>query len=163
MNKMQVRHWQPEDIPEVFLLMHQLAVFEEYEDSFKVSHESLERQGFGETPAFQCLVATEIDSKKIIGILVYMLIPYTASTKSILYIKELMIDASARGNGAGKALMQQAAKEAKAADCIGMRWTVANWNEAAKKFYESLGATGNPVWVEYGISGDNFATLAGAG
>jgi GNAT superfamily N-acetyltransferase len=154
-----VRHWQERDIPAVLPLMRDLAVFEQYIESFKVDEHVLLEQGFRlEPPNFYCLVA-ELD-QEIVGVLVYYFLPYTAAARPALFIKELIVAEHARGRGAGKALMRRAAQEARDKGCAGVTWTVASWNEAGKKFYESLGASGNPVWVQYGLSQAAMARLA---
>jgi GNAT superfamily N-acetyltransferase len=146
-----VRHWTEADISSVLPLMRDLAVFEAYIDSFAVTETVLLEQGFKTTPPnFYCLVATL--ETEIVGVLVYYF---------LLYIKELFVAEAARGHGAGKALMQRAALEARNAGCSGVKWTVANWNDAGKGFYESLGARANPVWVEYGLDSATLETLAG--
>lgn len=157
---MNVRHWLEADIASVLPLMRDLAVFEEYIDSFAVTETVLLEQGFRlEPPNFFVLVAEQ--GAQIVGVLVYYFLPFSASAKPVLYIKELYVTQTARGHGAGKALMQRAALEAKNAGCCGVKWTVASWNDSAKRFYESLGAKANPVWIEYGLDSAALETLAG--
>ncbi len=157
---MNVRHWLEADISSVLPLMRDLAVFEEYIDNFAVTEAVLLEQGFKTSPPnFYCLVA-ELGTE-IVGVLVYYFLPFSASAKPVLYIKELFVSEDARGHGAGKMLMQRAALEARDAGCSGIKWTVANWNESAKRFYESLGARANPVWIEYGLDSASLETLAG--
>ncbi len=156
---MNVRHWQANDIPAVFPLMRDLAVFEEYIDAFNVTETALFEQGFKrQPPNLYCLVA-ELETE-IVGVLVYYFLPFTASAKPALYIKELFVTEAARGHGAGKALMTRAALEAKRAGCNGVKWTVADWNQAAQRFYEGLGATPNPVWIEYSLDRAALERLA---
>ena len=157
---MKVRHWLEADISSVLPLMRGLAVFEEYIDSFAITETVLLEQGFKTSPPnFYCLVA-ELESD-IVGVLVYYFLPFSASAKPVLYIKELFVTEAARGHGAGKMLMRCAALEAREAGCSGVKWTVADWNGAAKRFYESLGARANPVWIEYGLDSATLETMAG--
>jgi GNAT superfamily N-acetyltransferase len=153
-----VRHWQESDIPAALHLMRELAVFEEYLESFAATESILLEQGFKlQPPNFYVLVG-EVDSS-IQGVLVYYFLPYTASAKPMLFIKELFISDDARGQGIGKALMIEASKIAISRGCVGMKWTVANWNEPAKKFYADLGAVANPVWIEHTLTGDALEKL----
>jgi GNAT superfamily N-acetyltransferase len=153
-----VRHWQESDIPAALNLMRELAVFEEYLDSFAATESILLEQGFKlQPPNFYVLVA-EVNSS-IQGVLVYFFLPYTASAKPMLFVKELFISDSARGHGLGKALMREASRIALEKGCVGMRWTVASWNEAAKKFYAGLGAVANSVWIEHTLTGDALEKL----
>ena len=154
-----MRHWLEADIPSVLPLMRELAVFEEYLDSFAVTETVLLEQGFNlEPPNFYVLVA-ELGGS-VVGNLVYYFLPFSASTKPELFIKELFVTQTARRHGAGKALMQRAALEAKNAGCDGIKWAVANWNEAAQCFYKSLGAKANPNWISYGLDSTALGELA---
>lgn len=153
-----VRQWVESDIPVSLKLMRELAVFEEYLESFAATETILLEQGFTiQPPNFYVLVG-ELNSS-IQGVLVYFFLPYTASAKPMLFIKELFISDDSRGHGVGQALMQEAAKIALEKNCVGMKWTVASWNEPAKKFYAGLGAVANPVWIEHTLTGDALEQL----
>jgi GNAT superfamily N-acetyltransferase len=153
-----VRHWRETEISVALKLMRELAVFEEYTDSFAATESILLEQGFKlQPPNFYVLVA-ELDSS-IQGVLVYYFLPYTASAKPMLFIKELFIADGARGHGLGQALMQKASSIALEKGCVGMKWTVAAWNEPAKKFYAGLGAAANPVWIEHTLTGEALEKL----
>lgn len=153
-----VRHWQESDIPVALKLMRELAVFEEYLESFAATESILLEQGFRlQPPNFYVLVA-ELDSS-IQGVLVYYFVPYTASAKPMLFIKELFIADGARGHGLGQALMREASRIALEKGCVGMKWTVASWNEPAKKFYAGVGAAANPVWIEHTLTGEALEIL----
>ncbi len=157
-NNVVVRDWQESDIPVTLKLMRELAVFEEYLESFAATESILLEQGFKlQPPNFYVLVAEQNSS--IQGVLVYFFLPYTASAKPMLFIKELFISDGARGQGVGKALMQKASKIALEKGCVGMKWTVASWNEPAKKFYAGLGAAANPVWIEHTLTGEALEKL----
>jgi GNAT superfamily N-acetyltransferase len=135
-------------------------VFENYLETFHGSEQILLEQGLKlDPPNFYCLVA-ELE-QEIVGVLVYYFLPYTASGKRMLFMKELIVAEHARGSGAGTALMKAAASIAKTRGCVGMKWTVANWNDAGAKFYAKLGATNDLVWVEHYLTGDALEKLAG--
>jgi GNAT superfamily N-acetyltransferase len=157
-NSVVVRHWLESDIPAALHLMRELAVFEEYLESFAANENILLEQGFKlQPPNFFVLVA-ELNAK-LEGILVYYFVPYTYAAKPMLFIKELFIADTARGHGLGQALMREASRIALEKACVGMKWTVASWNEPAKKFYAGLGATAHPVWIEHTLTGDALEKL----
>ncbi|GGS44157.1 N-acetyltransferase [Deinococcus knuensis] len=148
-----------QDIPHLLPLMRQLAKFEQYIDVFAVNEEVLRTQGFQKNPPdFQALVADAEGT--LVGMLVFYLVPFTATAKPTLYIKELYVSEAARGQQVGEQLMRAAAREATSQGCGGLRWTVAEWNEAGRRFYERLGAQANPVWIDYGLSGEALTALA---
>jgi GNAT superfamily N-acetyltransferase len=142
-----------DDIPEVLRLMTALAVFEKYDDRFAVTEDVLRERGFGRPdPEFVALVAGDrVPGGHLDGLLVYYVIPFTLTTRPTLFIKELVVDDSARGTGVGRTLMAAASREAVALDCGMVKWQVTDWNEPGKRFYEALGARPDPTWVDYSL------------
>jgi RimJ/RimL family protein N-acetyltransferase len=45
-------------------------------------------------------------------------------------------------------------------DCGRFEWSVLDWNEPARRFYESLGAEAQGEWIIYRVSGDALRDLA---
>jgi GNAT superfamily N-acetyltransferase len=150
------------DISALLELMQRLAVFEHYDADFAVSAETLLAQGFErEPPDFYALVAEDPDAVGVLtGMLVYYIIPFTFRARPTLYIKELFVAESGRGQGIGEALMRAAAGEALALGCATIKWQVADWNTHARAFYERLGATADHVWVDYALSETALRKLA---
>ena len=109
------------DIPVLLPLMEGLADFEHYRDTFGVTAEVLLRQGFShQPPDFYCLVARHTDGH-LGGMLVYYFIPFTASARPTLFIKELFVNEAYRGHHLGEELMRAAARAAVTHDCGAMR------------------------------------------
>ena len=147
------------DIPRLLPLMRGLAEYEHYLHVFAVTEEVLYRQGFEKSPPdFYALVSDS--GAELLGMLVYYFIPFTATAKPTLFIKELYVSEAARGQKVGERLMAKAAAQALEHGCGGMRWAVADWNAGGKKFYQRLGAAPNPVWIDYGLSGEALGKLA---
>ncbi len=137
-----------DDSDTIWTLMKELAIFEKYVDSFAITPEIVRESGFRKKPHdFYCIVAE--DNGKIIGMLVYYFLPYTAQNKPAIYMKELYVDEIYRGQKIGEQLMNALRVEAELNNCGQIKWTVAPWNEAGKKFYERLGAKENRDWLNY--------------
>lgn len=136
------------DSEKIWVLMRDLAVFEQYIDVFAVTPEVVRESGFRkEPPDFYCILAD--NAGEIAGILVYYFLPYTAMNKPAVFLKELYVDQKHRGKKVGEKLMNALHTEAKVHNCCQIKWTVAPWNEAGKKFYERLGANENKEWLNY--------------
>ncbi len=143
-----IRKAREEDSDKVWVLMKELAIFEEYIDVFAITPEIVRESGFRKNPPdFYCIVAD--DNETIAGMLVYYFIPYTAQNKPTVYLKELYIDEQYRGQKIGQQLMNALKEEAKLHNCAQIKWTVAPWNEAGIQFYERLGAKENKDWINY--------------
>lgn len=143
-----IRKATEKDSHKIWFLMKELAVFEKYIDSFAITPEVVKNSGFRKSPPdFHCIVAE--DNDKIVGILVYYFLPYTAQNKPAIYMKELYVDENYRGRKIGERLMNALWDEALVHNCEQIKWTVAPWNKAGQKFYERLGANQNNEWLNY--------------
>ncbi len=141
--------------------MRALAVFERYLHRFAVTEDVLRELGFRRSPpAFHSLVA-EADDGGLVGLAVYYFIPFTATARPTLFVKELYVAEAARGRGRGARLMQAVAREALRAGCDAVKWQVAPWNEDAIRFYERLGARADHEWLNFGLSEAALRALAG--
>lgn len=160
-----VRRAVEHDVPALLMLMRQLAEFEGYDADFAVTEETLLAQGFtGETPDFFAIVAEDATAATgMIGMLVYYIIPFTFRARPTLFIKELYVAEHGRGLGVGEALMRAASKTAVERGCAAIKWQVADWNASARKFYERLGASPDPMWVDYSLSEQALRELANEG
>jgi GNAT superfamily N-acetyltransferase len=145
---MQIRTARESDSDELWVLMRDLAIFEKYIDSFAITPEVVRESGFRKNPPdFHCIVAEE--DGKIVGMLVYYLLPYTAQNRPAIYMKELFVSEGHRGHGVGQQLMDALRAAAKEHDCTQIKWTVAPWNKAGVRFYEQLGAKENTDWLSF--------------
>lgn len=143
-----IRKAEERDSEQLWELMKELAVFERYIDSFSITPDIVRFSGFQKSPPdFYSIVAEEND--KIIGMLVYYFLPYTAQNRPAIYLKELYVDENFRGKKVGEHLMESLRKEAELNHCSQIKWTVAPWNSNGQRFYERLGATENKEWLNY--------------
>jgi GNAT superfamily N-acetyltransferase len=156
---MEIRKAVEADIPNLLLLMRELAEFEKYARDFAVTEAVLHKQGFKHSPPdFHCLIAEE--DGELVGFLVYYFVPFTYRAKPNLIIKELYIAGQHRSRGAGKLLMKAVAREAVQTGCGMIKWWVAKWNERGIEFYKRLGAGIDSDWHEFQLSESAFRDLA---
>jgi GNAT superfamily N-acetyltransferase len=156
---MEIRKAVEADIPNLLLLMRELAEFEKYAKDFAITQEILREQGFRRFPPdFHCLVAEK--SGRLIGFLVYYFVPFTYRAKPNIIIKELYVAKGHRSKRVGELLMRAIAKEAARTGCGMIKWWVAEWNERGIKFYERLRAKIDTGWQEFQMSEQAFCDLA---
>jgi len=96
------------------------------------------RDGFGENPAFQGLVA-ETDSG-VAGYLLYHFGYDTDVGQRLVHIIDLYVREAARKQGLASALMQRVAEIGRAQGAEVLFWCVYHRNAGALRFYEKLGA-----------------------
>jgi GNAT superfamily N-acetyltransferase len=153
-----IRHATPADA-EVFLsLVDALADYEKMQRPTPEARERLLRDGFGERPRFELLLA-ELDGRAA----AYAFFFETYSSflaRPTLYLEDIFVLPEARRHGVGQALFRTMAAEAVRRDCGRMEWAVLDWNQLAIDFYERLGARRMGEWSTYRLTADQLAALA---
>lgn len=131
------------DMPQVLHLIKELAEFEKEVEAVEVTVETLQNDGFGEYPAFECFVA-EINNN-VEGIaLVYQ--RYSTWKGKALHLEDLIISHKFRGSGMGTALLDEVVKYGYRLGVKRINWEVLDWNEPAITFYEKKGAQVKRDW-----------------
>ena len=77
-----------------------------------------------------------------------------------LYLEDLFVRPSYRGQGIGLALFRAVAAAAVARGAQRLEWVVLDWNELALGFYRDLGADALDEWTKMRLTGDALAALA---
>ncbi|MCX2681094.1 GNAT family N-acetyltransferase [Galbibacter sp. EGI 63066] len=132
-----------EDMNQVLELIRELAIFEKEPDAVEVTVADLQRDGFGDKPAFHCFVA-EADNK-IEGIaLVYD--RYSTWKGKTIHLEDLIVRESRRGTGLGSALFAQVIQYGHEQGVKRIEWAVLDWNDPAINFYEKNGANVMRDW-----------------
>jgi len=143
-----IRKGTPDDVPQVFGLVQELAVYEKSADQVSNTPERMLEDGFGPNPIYGLLVA-EVDGK-IVGISMYYT-RYSTWKGKRLYLEDLIVTESMRGYGLGKMLLDATVEEARTTQCTGVMWQVLDWNEPSIKFYKRYGARLDNGWINCNI------------
>lgn len=126
------------DASEILQLIRELAAFEREPDAVEVSLDELIKDGFGENPLFEALIA-ETEKKEIVGMALYY--PrYSTWKGKTLHLEDLIVKKSYRGAGVGTLLFDAFFKEVKNQKVRRAEWVVLDWNQNAIDFYEKSGA-----------------------
>ncbi|XP_019941081.2 diamine acetyltransferase 2b [Paralichthys olivaceus] len=157
-----------DDCKDISRMIKELAVYENKLDEVKTSHEDLERDGFGQNPFFECLVAEvpeEHKSKEGFTVVGYALYYYTYSTWKgrTMYMEDLYVMEEFRGNGIGMGLMSKVAEMGKKNQCVRLQFSVLDWNTPAREFYAAKGArdiTESDGWHFVRFEGQQFDNIA---
>jgi GNAT superfamily N-acetyltransferase len=147
------------DVPTILALVRALATYEREPDAVIASEEDYVRDGFGDEPAFEVLLA-EDDAAGTIGFAFYFFTYSTWRGRRRLFLEDLFVLPEHRGRGAGRALMRALAREASLRHCRSFVWQVLDWNEPSIAFYEKLGAKIMRDWLYVHLDGAALAALA---
>ena len=136
----------------------ELAVYEKAEHEVKTNVEQTREAIFGENSTVKALICEE--DGVAIGYAVYFYNYSTWLGKNGIYLEDLYVSQSKRGNGAGKLILKHLAKKALAENCGRFEWSCLDWNTPSREFYESLGAVAQTEWIGYRLEGDSLNSFA---
>lgn len=132
-----IRKGKAEDASAILGLIKELAFFEKEPEAVVVTVEDIKREGFGENPFFQTLIAEK--EGEIVGMALYYYRFSTWKGKTI-HLEDLIVKKAMRGQNIGgvlyKTLLEQAYKE----KIRRVEWAVLDWNTPARDFYIKSGA-----------------------
>jgi len=153
-----IRPVAPAELPALFALICELADYERL--PIHVDAEAFAR-GLAASPWVGAALAWE--GERAVGYAVWYPTFSTFRGESRLFLEDLYVTPSMRGQGHGKALLAYVAKAAIESGCEVLHWQVLAWNELAIGFYRVLGAEVDDGWRDCRLSGRALADLAGVG
>ena len=156
-----VRFARPEDAETIIEFVRGLAVFErESPDRVHLTPEAILRDGFGERPVFEALIAEQ--SGRAVGFALFF--PHYSTWEGApgLYVEDLYVADEARGSGAGHALLVALARIAQERGWARLDLSVLDWNPA-RAFYEAHEMAHQAEWLSYRMEADAIARLASEG
>jgi GNAT superfamily N-acetyltransferase len=153
-----IRTATPDDIPLILDLIRSLAAYEREPDAVQTTEADLLRDGFGEHPRFECLIA-EVDGEAA-GFALYFYNYSTWRGRSGIHLEDLFVPPRFRGQGIGKALLASVAARAVERGCVRLQWDVLEWNQTAIDFYRGLGAQFLDEWRIMRVNDEAIHTLA---
>ncbi|MFL2634178.1 MAG: N-acetyltransferase family protein [Candidatus Marisimplicoccus sp.] len=125
------------DVKDIIRLLVELAVYEKEPDAVKVTEEELIRDGFGNNPRYECLLA-EFNSE-VVG-LAFFTPRYSTWVGDTLHLEDLVVTEKMRGKGIGTLLYREFLLVAKERGVKRVEWSVLDWNKTAIDFYKKSGA-----------------------
>lgn len=137
-----IRRYTEADIPAIFLLLKEFTTFQKTPEKLIVTEQQMKE----DATLFQCFVAEDTLTNKIIGYACFSFVYYSWSGKA-LYLDDLYVTDECRGKNIGSQLMNNVITLAKENNCKKMRWQVSKWNSNAQAFYQKLGATIDDVEI----------------
>ena len=143
------------DCARLLELVRELAEFERAPEQVTVTLQHFEDSGFGEKPVWWAFVAEIPDTsssngKQIAGFALYY-IRYSTWKGQRIYLEDILVTESARGQNIGRMLFDRLIEEAKEKKLSGIVWQVLDWNEAAINFYKKYNASFDGEWVNCSV------------
>jgi GNAT superfamily N-acetyltransferase len=147
----------PEDCAAILALVNELAEYEKLSHAVVATEASFREHLFGNHSAADAILA--VRQSKAVGFALFFRSFSTFQGRPGIYLEDLYVQPTARGQGIGKALFAHVAQRAIEQDCGRIEWSVLNWNEPAIRFYESLAAKPQSEWTTFRLDGEALALL----
>jgi len=139
-----IRRAVKDDCPRLLELITELAIYEKAPNDVTVTLEHFVESGFGKNPVWWAFVA-EVNGR-IEGFALYY-IRYSTWKGQAMYLEDIIVTESMRGNKLGKLLFDRLIEEAKEKGWSRIIWQVLDWNEPAINFYKKYNASFDDEWV----------------
>jgi GNAT superfamily N-acetyltransferase len=146
------------DVPAILALIKALADYERLADAVVADEARLQASLFGPDPSAEVVIARV--GGEPVGLAVWFHNYSSFLGQHGLYLEDLFVIPEWRGRGVGRALLTYLARVAVDRGCGRMEWSVLDWNETARGFYERLGAAPMDEWTVYRLTGNALRRLA---
>jgi len=158
-----IRPAEPADTALILSLIRELAEYERLPHEVVATEDALRATLFGARSRAEVLIA-DADGQAA-GFALFFHNYSTFLARPGLYLEDLFVRPAFRRQGIGRMLLTRLAGIAVARGCGRFEWAVLDWNEPARRFYESLGARPMDEWTTYRMTGaalDELARKAGS-
>ena len=128
---------EPHDVPFIWNLIRELADFERLAHAVTGSEEGLRKSLFEEEGLY---ASVAVCAGSVIGYTIAFRTYSTFATAPGIWLEDIYVTPSHRGQGWGKRLLTHLAKQTALRGWSRLDWAVLEWNQGAIEFYEGLGA-----------------------
>src|SRR5262245_30087004 len=143
MSHVTVRPAMPADVGTILRFIKGLAEFEREPDAVRATLEDLLRDGFGDQPKFEVLIA-ELAGEPV-GFALFFPTYSTWEGRPGIHLEDIFVTEQVRGQGVGRKLMAAVAAIAIARGYARLELAVLHWNPA-REFYHHLGMGHMEKW-----------------
>ena len=155
-----IRPARPGEAGLVLAFVRELAAYERLLDEVDATEAMIDAALFGPEARAFCDIA-EWDGAPV-GFALWFANFSSFRGRHGIYLEDIFVRPAFRRHGVGKALLAHLARRCIDNGWTRFEWSVLDWNEPAKKFYESLGAREIEEWRIYRVTGEALAKLGAA-
>ncbi|HUB36114.1 MAG TPA: GNAT family N-acetyltransferase [Solirubrobacteraceae bacterium] len=153
-----IRPARREDVGALLELFAELAEYEHLTHELKATEEGLAEALFGAEPVAYALIAER--EGRALGYALYFKTFSSFLTSTGIWLEDLFVRPSVRGEGVGRALLAAVAREVVRAEGGRLEWAALDWNELALGFYRNIGASTMSEWISHRLDGSALRELA---
>jgi GNAT superfamily N-acetyltransferase len=153
-----IRKAEPADASLIFAFIEELAAFEKLAHEVDATRQDIETALFGDRPRVFADIAEWKGEPAGFALWFYNFSTFRG--RHGLYLEDLFVRPEFRSQGVGKALLRNLARRCVSEDLARLEWWVLDWNEAALRFYRSIGAVPMDEWTVQRVTGEALERLA---
>ena len=157
---MAIREALPQDVTSIHGLILELAIYERAAEEVLATPGDLQTSLFAERPLVNAHVAVDDVTGEIVGFAIWFVNYSTWLGRHGVYLEDLYVRQSSRGEGHGRALLSRLASICIENNYGRLEWSVLDWNVPAINFYRRLGAASLTEWTVNRATGDVLRALA---
>jgi GNAT superfamily N-acetyltransferase len=160
-----VRAAEPRDVPVLLELFAELAEYEHLTHELRATEQGLAAALFGERPVAEALIAeghAESGGPEVLGYALFFPTFSSFLTSTGIWLEDLFVRPSYRGEGVGQALLSAVAARACERGGERLEWAALDWNELALGFYRRIGAGTMDEWITHRLDGAALERMAAA-
>jgi len=158
MSDLLVRPARAEDAALIHRFVLELAAYEKLSHAVEATEADTAALLFGPKARASCDIVER--GGEPVGFCLWFHTVSTFAGRAGIWIEDLYVTSSARGSGAGKALLTALARRCVDEGLGRLDWAVLDWNAPAIGFYDRIGAQSLHDWRLRRLSGDALAALA---
>lgn len=158
MQEFTIREGKKEDVPAIWGLVRELAIYEKAPEMHTATIEEMEQDGFRENPLYGFYVATV--GQEVVGMALYYY-RYSTWKGKCLYLEDFYVQEVHRSKKIGLALFEQIVRKAKTENCKRISWQVLDWNELAINFYKKWDASLDGEWLNCALTEEQIQAFEG--
>jgi GNAT superfamily N-acetyltransferase len=148
------------DAEDIVRFIRALADYEKLGHEVQATEVDVVRDLFGPAPKVFCEIAEW--NHKPVGFALWFYTYSTFQGRHGIWLEDLFVDPTLRGQGIGKALLVNLARRCVDENLGRFEWWVLDRNEPSIKFYKSQGGVMQDEWTKVRIDGDALRKLGAA-
>jgi GNAT superfamily N-acetyltransferase len=155
-----IRPAEPDDVPAILGLVHQLALYEKAPDAVEATEADFRDALFPQEHAPTSFGHVAVVDGTVVGMAIWFVTFSTWLGCSGIWLEDLFVLPEHRGSGLGKAMLATLAAVCAERGYGRLEWWVLKWNTPSIGFYDSIGGQPMDEWLTYRLDGSALDALA---
>lgn len=155
-----IRPAEPDDLPAILGLVHELAVYEKAPDAVEATEADFRAALFPLDHPPTAFGHVAVVDGEIVGMAIWYLTFSTWLGSGGIWLEDLFVSPAHRGSGLGKGLLAALAALCAERGYGRLEWWVLKWNTPSIGFYDSIGGQPMDEWLTYRLDGPDLNALA---